>query len=86
MTTELIGEKATGILKDSNAQRSITIEGPFRVTKRSGILSEEPDQTYFWTEEWQKGEREADEDIAAGRVQHFDSADDAITFLRGLRT
>lgn len=26
------------------------------------------DQAWFWTEEWQRGEREADEDIAAGRV------------------
>ncbi len=26
------------------------------------------DQAWFWTKEWQKGEREADEDIAAGRV------------------
>lgn len=26
------------------------------------------DQAWFWTPEWQKGEREADEDIKAGRV------------------
>ena len=26
------------------------------------------DQAYFWTKEWQVGEREADEDIRAGRV------------------
>ena len=28
----------------------------------------DPDQWWFWTEEWQKGEREVDEDKAAGRV------------------
>ena len=26
------------------------------------------DQAWFWTPEWQKGEREADEDIKAGRL------------------
>lgn len=26
------------------------------------------DQAWFWTEEWQKGEKEADEDIKAGRL------------------
>ena len=26
------------------------------------------DQAWFWTQEWQEGEREVDEDIAAGRV------------------
>lgn len=26
------------------------------------------DQAWFWTPEWQKGEREADEDIRAGRL------------------
>jgi len=28
----------------------------------------DPTQTWFWTEEWQKKERQADEDIKAGRV------------------
>lgn len=28
------------------------------------------DQRWFWTERWQAMEREADEDIAAGRVSH----------------
>lgn len=32
------------------------------------------DQAWFWTEEWQKGEKEADEDIKAGRlIGPFDS-------------
>lgn len=40
------------------------------------------DQAWFWTSEWQKGEREAKEDIDAGRVESFTSAKDAIAFLR----
>ena len=38
-------------------------------------------QAWFWTEEWQKGEREADEDIAAGRVKEFDNVEDLIKDL-----
>jgi AbrB family looped-hinge helix DNA binding protein len=38
-------------------------------------------QAYFWTEEWQKGERQADEDIKAGRWQDFDSVEDLIDDL-----
>ena len=34
------------------------------------------DQRWFWTERWQKMEREADADIAAGRVKRFDTAGD----------
>ena len=28
----------------------------------------DPSQAYFWTKEWQAGEREAEEDIKKGRV------------------
>lgn len=38
-------------------------------------------QAYFWTEEWQKGERKADEDIKAGRVKRFKSVDEAVKYL-----
>ena len=30
-------------------------------------------QSYFWTKKWQDAEREADEDIKAGRVKAFDT-------------
>ena len=39
-------------------------------------------QAYFWTEEWQKGERKADEDIKAGRVRKFRSAGEAVRYLK----
>ncbi len=38
-------------------------------------------QTYFWTKEWQQGEKEASEDIKTGRVKTFDSGDELIKDL-----
>lgn len=33
------------------------------------------EQAWFWTREWQAKEREADEDLAAGRVTTYDGDD-----------
>jgi len=41
------------------------------------------DQAWFWTERWQQMEREADEDIAAGRVKTYD---DVESFLAALES
>jgi bifunctional DNA-binding transcriptional regulator/antitoxin component of YhaV-PrlF toxin-antitoxin module len=38
-------------------------------------------QAYFWTPKWQEAEREASEDIKAGRVKIFDSAEELIKDL-----
>jgi len=38
-------------------------------------------QAYFWTKKWQDAEKEADEDIRAGRVQVFDSVEELIKDL-----
>lgn len=39
------------------------------------------DQAWFWTEEWQEGEREAEEDIKNGNTKSFKSAEKAIQWL-----
>jgi antitoxin MazE len=39
------------------------------------------DQAWFWTDRWQQLEREANADIAAGRVVRSDSVDDFLTEL-----
>ena len=41
----------------------------------------DPEQAWFWTPEWQEGEREADEDIAAGRVTRYDSDEEFLKYL-----
>lgn len=38
-------------------------------------------QAYFWTEEWQRGEIEATEDIKSGRTREFTDVEDLIASL-----
>jgi hypothetical protein len=48
-----------------------------RITFRSGTLSasdeRDSDQAWFWTDEWQAKEREADEALRQGRFERFES-------------
>jgi hypothetical protein len=37
-----------------------------RVAAKAGLI--DPEQAWWWLESWQKGEREAEEDIRAGRM------------------
>ncbi|HPK86951.1 MAG TPA: AbrB/MazE/SpoVT family DNA-binding domain-containing protein [Atribacterota bacterium] len=39
-------------------------------------------QAWFWTEKWQKEEREAESDIKAGRIKSFHSADELMKDLK----
>ena len=39
-------------------------------------------QRWWWTEEWQQGEREAQRDINEGRVEEFENAEALIKALR----
>ena len=84
METELVIRSKGGLLAEG---RSVSVGGVLKelhVTSVSGIFDPEESQAYYWTEEWQAGEREADEDIAAGRVRTFDNPADAIKFLEDL--
>jgi AbrB family looped-hinge helix DNA binding protein len=60
-----------------------------RVAEDSVVLTPkkliDKNQAYFWTSEWQAAEREADEDITAGRIQQFDDVEDAIAHLHKRR-
>lgn len=41
----------------------------------------ERSQRYFWTERWQKGEQEADEDLRDGRYKDFDDIESLLEEL-----
>jgi bifunctional DNA-binding transcriptional regulator/antitoxin component of YhaV-PrlF toxin-antitoxin module len=57
------------------------------VRREDGVIEIRPqvtidaDQAWFWTERWQQMEREADEDIKAGRVRTFDNVEDFLSWL-----
>ncbi|MGA5598407.1 AbrB/MazE/SpoVT family DNA-binding domain-containing protein [Streptomyces cellulosae] len=51
------------------------------VVEVHGLKKIRSDQAWFWTPEWQKGEREASEDIAAGRTTRHEGVDDLFTRL-----
>ena len=42
----------------------------------------DPSQAYFWTKEWQAGEREAEKDIRKGRIKKFKSVKELMDDLR----
>jgi hypothetical protein len=41
----------------------------------------DPEQAWFWTRDWQAKEREADEDLAAGRVTPYKSDEEFLSAL-----
>jgi len=60
---------------------------PIEVRYFDGVITLVPkkmvdaSQAWFWSPEWQAGEREASADIAAGKVRGFDTDED---FLKSL--
>lgn len=54
----------------------------FRIDPHTGELVEiDPEQLWFWTEEWQAKEREVDEELRRGDYEVFDNIDDFIDSL-----
>ena len=60
------------------------------VERADGVIELRPhvavpaDQRWFWTERWQRMEREVDEEVAAGEVRNHDSGDDFLAHLDAL--
>ncbi len=57
----------------------ITIEDDRAVLAPKKLVDKS--QAYFWSQAWQEAEREASEDIRAGRTRSFDSVDKLIEEL-----
>jgi len=71
-------EKIERIQKDILHSQGLTKE-EIKVACKVGLIG--PDQAWWWTEEWQKGEREAERDIKEGKVKEFSNVEDLIKDL-----
>lgn len=60
------------------------------VEREDGVIELHPNlpvpasQAWFWTEEWQAGEREVDEHVARGELTTFDSVDELVEYLNAM--
>ena len=54
------------------------------VSVASSAPESEPDQSYYWTEEWQAGERAADVEIQAGGLQQLNNTEELEAYFRAL--
>jgi hypothetical protein len=73
-----LSDKAERTLSTIAAEQGLTPEEFLRrfIEAWAALLTDEshdPDQAWFWTPEWQAGERAADADLAAGRSSRYDS-------------
>lgn len=61
------------------------------VEREDGVIELRPsvvvpaDQAWFWTDRWQRMEREADANIAAGQLSEAEGLDDLISILEDQR-
>lgn len=67
-------------LDEPGAQLEIIEDDDGRLEIR-GVLPVSADQRWFWTDRWQRMEREADADITAGRVVRSENVEDFLAEL-----
>jgi len=77
---ELAKEKIKAINEDISTSSGLTI-AEADIAARVGLI--DPEQKWWWTEEWQKGERETEKDIINGNVSAcFERSEDLINHLK----
>ena len=76
-------QKIAAINKDMIHSKGLTREEA-DVAAKAGLIAS--DQKWFWLEEWQKGEREAERDYKEGRFKEFDNAEAFLKHLDSLKS
>ncbi|WP_435110319.1 AbrB/MazE/SpoVT family DNA-binding domain-containing protein [Nocardiopsis synnemataformans] len=74
--------RALHVQEGDEIEFSVTPEG--EVVLR-GLTIIPSDQRWFWTEEWQQGEREANEQVRAGEGETFMNPEDMFADIEGER-
>jgi len=78
---ETAKKKIAAINTNLRTARGLT-EAETKAAAQAGLI--DPDQRWWWTEEWQNGERKAQRDIDAGQVSKvYDDVDEALQALKG---
>ncbi len=75
-----VRQKIDRIRRDLASARGLNAEEA-DLAARVGLIDK--DQRWWWTEEWQKGEREAENDIRRGRTKAFANTEALLKDLRG---
>jgi antitoxin MazE len=66
---------------DSPGAQVRVVERADGVIELHPVVAVPADQAWFWTQRWQQMEREADDDIAAGRIATTDGVDEFLDAL-----
>ena len=76
----LPGEVREALCINEGDEMEFTVTEDGKVAVR-GYVRVPADQRWFWTPEWQLGEREASQQIAAGEGLTFDNDEEFISYL-----
>ncbi len=76
------------IPEDVRKKLKVEIGDNLDIEEKNGVLIVKPvmviekAQAYFWTDEWQSGEKEAEEAKKKGKFRDFKKAEEAIKWLK----
>ncbi len=76
------------IPEDVRKKLKVEIGDNLEIEEKNGVLIVKPvmvidkSQAYFWTDEWQSGEKEAEEAKKKGKFRDFKKAEEAVKWLK----
>ena len=80
--TLLSAKKKIKAIQDDMVNSTGLTRAEVDVAAKVGLI--DSDQRYWWTEEWQEGEREVERDIREGRTETFETQEEFLAALKEL--